>query len=683
MADERSNVSADDAMAVDDEYSDFRPPQLPEGVKKEIVKEADSSQWRHPKKGDELTVHYVATLEDGTKFDSSRDRGQPINFELGAGKVIKGWEKGIPTMKKGEIAKLFIQPEFAYGEAGSPPTIPPNAVLIFEVELISWVAKDDVFRDGGVVKSLVKEGEGWETPKKGEEVRCNIKATTADGEVLLEKTGYEVVMGECNLEPPALVTVFDKVMGDMKVEEKCSLAVSEDYIFEGKGKVTLELELEAIYDISDVSTLEDKTIMKKKVSSVEKEYSKPHDDVNVTLKVEAATDGSAPLPGFSGPKEIKFVSGRGEACDALECAASQMTKGERAIVTCTAPSKCSDKLTGIDKIDAKQVVFTLELVDFGARKEMHAMHGEEKLELALQKKEEAGELFKKKRFEMALRKYNKVTEICNNTDSMSKDCKKEAEGLKHVIDMNKAAVYLQLGEPTRALAVCNTILKVDRNNTKVLLRRAKAHFSRHEHAEALKDLDRVLELAPDNTEAAALIPQVKRAQKVVDKESKGAFSNMFKAGGNKGLFGKEKENVKPVKKEEPKEEEVNKDIVSVHFKLDHKITPGEQLWVTGAAEALGAWDVSKGLQLKRAPAPPDYEAMALGKAPKESHLWEAFIDIPEAEGRSEYHYHVKSQAGDQVEGAKHVMQLSSMGGSRVKCVDKWRERLAVEPPCED
>ncbi|MDP2951300.1 MAG: FKBP-type peptidyl-prolyl cis-trans isomerase, partial [bacterium] len=84
------------------------------------------------------TVHYTGTLEDGSKFDSSVDRGEPFTFPLGQGSVIQGWEKGILGMKVGEKRRLTISPELGYGEQGTPGgPIPPNAVLIFEVEMIS------------------------------------------------------------------------------------------------------------------------------------------------------------------------------------------------------------------------------------------------------------------------------------------------------------------------------------------------------------------------------------------------------------------------------------------------------------------------------------------------------------------------------------------------------------------
>jgi len=90
------------------------------------------------KSGDRVSVHYVGTLENGQKFDSSRDRGTPFSFTLGVGKVIRGWDLGVLGMKVGETRKLIIPSDLAYGDAGTPGgPIPPKATLTFEVELLS------------------------------------------------------------------------------------------------------------------------------------------------------------------------------------------------------------------------------------------------------------------------------------------------------------------------------------------------------------------------------------------------------------------------------------------------------------------------------------------------------------------------------------------------------------------
>ena len=89
-----------------------------------------------PQTGQTVVVHYTGWLADGTKFDSSVDRGQPFSFTIGTGQVIKGWDEGVATMKAGGKRRLIIPPDLAYGENGYPGVIPANAELIFDVDLL-------------------------------------------------------------------------------------------------------------------------------------------------------------------------------------------------------------------------------------------------------------------------------------------------------------------------------------------------------------------------------------------------------------------------------------------------------------------------------------------------------------------------------------------------------------------
>ncbi len=100
-----------------------------------VIEDIKETDGRLVKDGSNIIVHYVGTFPDGTKFDSSRDRGEPFKFTAGGGQVIKGWDEGVIGMRVGEIRKLTIPPHLAYGEDGIGP-IPPNSTLVFEIELL-------------------------------------------------------------------------------------------------------------------------------------------------------------------------------------------------------------------------------------------------------------------------------------------------------------------------------------------------------------------------------------------------------------------------------------------------------------------------------------------------------------------------------------------------------------------
>ncbi len=113
--------------------SDANTVTTPSGLKYVEIKEGTGAS---PKPGQTVVVHYTGTLENGTKFDSSRDRNDPLKFKIGVGQVIKGWDEGLSTMKVGGRRQLIIPPELGYGSRGAGGVIPPNATLLFDVELL-------------------------------------------------------------------------------------------------------------------------------------------------------------------------------------------------------------------------------------------------------------------------------------------------------------------------------------------------------------------------------------------------------------------------------------------------------------------------------------------------------------------------------------------------------------------
>ena len=202
------------------------------GVLKEVIKAGHGAE--RPWKGDRVSVHYVGTLlEDGSKFDSSRDRGQKFEFNLGKGEVIKGWDVGVATMVIGEVAKLTIRSDYGYGDAGSPPKIPPKASLVFEVELFSFEGEDITKnKDKGVIKRTLEAGQGLDHANEESKIEAELKAFV-NGECVDDRNGVKFTLGEgADLEiPPGVEIAVEK----MKKGEKARISLSPDYSFGGKG----------------------------------------------------------------------------------------------------------------------------------------------------------------------------------------------------------------------------------------------------------------------------------------------------------------------------------------------------------------------------------------------------------------------------------------------------------------
>ncbi|XP_067913113.1 peptidyl-prolyl cis-trans isomerase FKBP5-like isoform X2 [Heterodontus francisci] len=206
-------------------------PSQDRGVLK-VVKKAGIND-ETPMIGDKVFVHYTGTLLNGKIFDSSRDRNEQFVFDLGKGQVLKAWDLGVASMKKGEICQLICKPNYAYGAAGSPPKVPPNSTLLFEVELIDFKGEDLTdCEDGGIIRRIKKKGHGYSTPNEGATVEVYIEGRS--GAVLFDQREVKFVVGEG--EDQDIPIGVDKALEKMQRGEHCILHLMPEYGFGGLGK---------------------------------------------------------------------------------------------------------------------------------------------------------------------------------------------------------------------------------------------------------------------------------------------------------------------------------------------------------------------------------------------------------------------------------------------------------------
>mmetsp|Transcript_70397 Transcript_70397/g.129007 ORF Transcript_70397/g.129007 Transcript_70397/m.129007 type:complete len:690 (-) Transcript_70397:18-2087(-) len=520
-----------------EEEKDDGAPKLPDGIRKTVIKYAPPANTEMPRSNDEVILHYEAKLVNGTVVGKSRDApsdipeipdGEPFTFIIDKRplEVVYGMELAVQTMRKGEIASFTLAPRYAYDELGVPPKIPPHATVIFEIELLDWVSKVDIFGDYRAVKTTVKASRSEVSPGDTmfKEVVLTCKASNRKGEPLEDHQYLRVshVLGEPEFGP--LTRVIDETLKKMVEGEEATVALSYDCIpsdrrFKGGS---LDIILHRVFRVEDVSLRADGSVVKKELSKGVGSDSNPTLS-QVTLRVDTATDGSSPLPGFVGTR-IGFVLGEGSVCDPLECAARKMKRGERAELRCSVPQQCNEKQLGLDmrSVRCEKVIFTLTMETlFAPAKKDENLSSAEKVEAAEKRKAMGAELFKQQRWAMANERYKEVVEMLAKEDGP-----KEKE-LRFLCELNQAACLLKLEDMHAAKAICNSVLDKSPDKIKALYRRASANYGLSDYEASVKDLTKLLELDKSCNEARLLLDQIRKRQKQYSKDAKSTAGKMF------------------------------------------------------------------------------------------------------------------------------------------------------------
>jgi len=489
----------------------------------------DQSAGR-PQAGDMVEVHYVGTLLDGSKFDSSRDRGDTFKFTLGKGQVIKGWDKGVATMFKGEKAILTCRSDYAYGASGSPPKIPGGATLQFEVELFSWVDSRDMSdeKDGSLVKIVEKKGRGFERPRGEDEVVVRIQYRRAGTDEALHVTEATFALGNgpCH--------AVNRALEKMDLGEVAVVKAAARHCFGAAGGLNgavgpdqdldVRVELLEIHPVDDLGMpgLVKRTVVRKGDSS---SYKTAGELGRVRVKYTVRLEDGTVVDASHAETEHAFVSDEAEVPPALDAAVCKMKEGEACVIVAEGTAAAHASLEG--KVpEGTRVVFDAEMVGFEAEKGTWEMEDGEKVEWAEARKANGNGWFKRQDFARALKRYKSVVDALDFDSSFPDDLKKRSRAIASACLLNTAACEARRKNWKASLEAANKALTKE-NTVKGLFRRAQAHFGMGDFDLAEADLKEALLRDPESADLKSELKRVKAAVKAYDDKQRGMFKKMF------------------------------------------------------------------------------------------------------------------------------------------------------------
>ncbi|KAJ3691018.1 hypothetical protein LUZ61_020182 [Rhynchospora tenuis] len=543
----------------EDPYSDFsgskkkaseeaekrRKKLTPGSLMKAVVRSGDGDAT--PSDGDQVIFHYTTRTEDGAVVYSTRaefgGKGKPQRLVLGKSKMILGFAEAFPTMLKGEISIFKMKPEIHYAEEDcpveAPDGFPKDVELNFEIELLAFSKAKVIREDFGVVKTIVTEGQGWESPRTPYEVTARVCATTLDGKVILrsKEEPYFFTLGKSEVPEGLEIGI-----GSMAKSEKAKIYVTRDYLskstlmpsMEGLEEVVFEVELVHFIQVRDM--LGDGRLIKRRIVDGRGEFPMDcplHDSLlrvhykGMLLNGEKTVFYDTRVDNNGEP--LEFSSGEGLVPEGLEMAVRLMLPGEVCSVTCP-PDYAYDKFTPRpEKVpEGARVQWEIELIDFKKPKDWTGLTFEEIMDEADKIKNTGNRLFKEGKFELAKAKYEKVLREYNHVNPPDDEAGKIFVNSRNLLHLNVAACYQKLGECRKSIESCNKVLDANPVHVKALYRRGMAHMQAGDFEEAKQDFEAMIKADKSaEPDATAALAKLKQKEQETEKKARKQFKGLF------------------------------------------------------------------------------------------------------------------------------------------------------------
>ena len=493
-------------------------------ILKTIIKAGTGEE--KPAWGNKVKVHYVGTLtSNGEKFDSSRDRNSPFDFQVGSG-VITGWSEAVPTMLLGEVAKFTISSEKAYGPGGSPPKIPPNASLDFEIELLSFTDREDVLSDGTLMKKQLgkPDEDSWVTPN----ANCDLelKLTIAGGDQ------HDVSWPSGSGCPHGLPPRLREGLFEMRKGETCSFLLPKD-----APGVDYEVTLVSWVENEECVSGDDGAVVKRieRDKTIGKDDWKcPHDLDTVHIRgkvwvdgdeakcvdygeIPPNTDGSQDAAVYVVDEDLTTSTGAA-VCPGVDAVVKKLRVGEISTAIIRKDYGFSDgPLAGqalrcrleLVKIDPQQPNWEIKTTDL-------------KIEAVNAKRCLGNAWVARSDIPRAIRRYGAAIEIGDSDyDITDEDEKRRLREAVAACKLNRAMCHLKLKHYADCEKDCSDVLDIDPTSVKALFRQGKCYLALDKWDAAKESFRKVLELDDGNMEARRGLQSVRvKMQAQKEKEKK-------------------------------------------------------------------------------------------------------------------------------------------------------------------